>query len=107
MSDALISSGTPASVPTLFSSLLPSGSKLQAGTTSTATADFSFVVVFPVPYTSFSSVQTIMCTAQVLSGIDQTRINCVIVNQSATGFTVTADTDGSAPYQVNWLAIGV
>ena len=107
MSDALISSGTPASVATSFSNLLPSGSKLQAGTTSTATADFSFVVVFPVPYTSFSSVQTIMCTAQVPGGPDQASIKCVIVNQSATGFTVTVDTDGSNPYQVNWLAIGV
>ena len=104
MSDALISSGTPASVPTSFSNLLLPGSKLQAGTTSTATADFSFVVVFPVPFTSLTSL---ICTAQVPGNPDQVRINCVIVNQSATGFTVTADTDSTTAYQVNWLAIGV
>jgi len=104
MSDALISSGTPASIPTSFSSLLPDGSKLQAGTTSTATADFSFLVVFPVPFTTLN---TIICTAQVPGAPDQENINCVIVAKSATGFTVTADTDGTNAYQVNWLAIGV
>ena len=104
MSDALISSGTPASIPTSFSNLLPSGSKLQAGTTSTATADFSFVVVFPVPFTSLN---TIICTAQVPGIPDQSSINCVIVAKSATGFTVTADTNGVSAYQINWLAIGV
>jgi len=103
MSDALILSGTPASVPSALASSLPSGSKIQSSRTGFSTGTNTFAILYPVPFSS--ATQSVTATMYTETG------NIVgVCNVSAitsTGFSVTVTvTSGSGSYQVNWVAIG-
>ena len=103
MSDALILSGTPASVPSQLAYSLPSGSKIQASSTGGATGTNTFAVLYPVPFSS--ATQSITATVQTVSGNIFGVCNVSMVTSS--GFSVTTTvTSGTGTYQVNWVAIG-
>ena len=103
MSDALILSGTPASVPSVLASSLPSGSKIQSSRTGFASGSFSYVIVFPVPFSlvTRSVVATMYTETGNIVGV------CNVSAITTSGCTITVNvTSGTGLYQVNWVAIG-
>jgi len=100
MSDALISSGTPASVKTSLGSLLPSGTKMLCGTTPIFTSPGTslYNVVYPVP---FSSV-----TRSAVATVNGLASSCFIYNQSNAGFTIKMNSNVAGTWSARWIAVG-
>ena len=98
MSDALILSGTPASVPSQLAYSLPSGSKIQASSTGGATGTNTFAVLYPVP---FSSV-----TRSAVATVNGLASSCYIYNQSNAGFTIQMNQTVAGTWSVRWIAVG-
>ena len=100
MSDALISSGTPASVNTSLGSLLPSGTKMLCGSTPSLVSPGTYIydVVYPVP---FSSV-----TRSAVATVNGVASSCYIYNQSNAGFTIQMDLNVAGTWSARWIAVG-
>ena len=103
MSDALILSGTPASVPSVLASSLSSGSQIQTGRSSISTITFSEAIAFPVPFSLVT--RSVTATFWTLTG--DIFGTCNVSAITTSGFTVTGTVaSGGGTYRVNWVAIG-